>query len=121
MSFPELQAVLASLLGRVAGSRGAILLDQDGLPIVQVSQDPGLDLERVGAMSRELLRETLAAAGRIGQGRIAEVLLEAEQATLAVIPLKDARSLCLLLAPDAALGRGLFEARRTAFALDQAL
>ena len=41
--------------------------------------------------------------------------------TVAMIPLKSACSLCVLLASDAVLGRSLFEARRAAFALDQSL
>jgi hypothetical protein len=38
-----------------------------------------------------------------------------------MIPLKNACYLCLLLSPEAGLGRSLFEARRAALALDQAL
>ena len=121
MSPSDLQAVLADLLGRVTGLHGAIVLDSEGIPIAQASQAPGVDLEAVGAGASLLLRDTLAAAERLGQGRIGEVLLEAERMTLAMIPLKNACSLCLLLGPEATLGRGLLEARRTAFALDQSL
>ena len=117
----DMQAILVDLLSRVAGLRGAIVLDSEGIPIAQAAQAPGLDLEAAGAGASLLLRDTLAAAERLGQGRIGEVLLEAEHMTLAMIPLKNACSLCLLLDPEATLGRGLFEARRTAFALDQSL
>jgi predicted regulator of Ras-like GTPase activity (Roadblock/LC7/MglB family) len=63
----------------------------------------------------------LAAAERLGQGEIGEVLLEGERMTVAMIPLKSACSLCVLLGAEAMLGRSLFEARRAAFALDQSL
>ena len=116
-----MQAILADLVRRVAGSRGAILLDRDGVPIAQASQGPALDLEAIGAGCNLLLRETLDAAERLEQGPVADLLLEVERATVAVIPLKQACSLCLVLDPDAVLGRGLFEARRAAFALDQVL
>jgi predicted regulator of Ras-like GTPase activity (Roadblock/LC7/MglB family) len=121
MSPTDLQGVLSELLGRVAGLRVAILLDQDGVPIAQASQDTALDLDAVSAGCGLLLRETLAAAERLGQGAVADVLLQAERATVAMIPLKNACSLCLLLEPEAVAGRGLFEARKAAGDLDQAL
>ena len=121
MASTDFQAALTDLLRRVAGSRGAILLDQEGIPIAQASLGPGLDLEAAGAGAGLLLQETLAAAERLGQGTVGEVLLEGERMTVAMIPLKNACSLCLLLGPEAVLGRSLFEARKAAFALDQSL
>ena len=117
----DFQAVLTDLLHRVEGLRGAILLDQEGMPIALASQEIGLDFEAAGAGAGLLLRDTLAAALRLGQGEVGEVLLEGERMSIAMIPLKSACSLCLLLGPDAVLGRSLFEARRAAFALDQSL
>ena len=121
MSPTDLQTILADLVGRVAGLRGAILVDHEGIPIAQASQRSGQDLEAAGAGAGLLLRETLAAAGRLGQGAVSEILLEAERATIAMIPLKNDCCLCLLLGSEAVLGRGLFEGRRAAFALDQSL
>lgn len=117
----DFQAILTDLLHRVAGLRGAILLDQEGMLIAQASQGADLDLEGAGASAGLLLRETLAAAERLSQGEIGEVLLEAERMTVAMIPLKSACGLCLFLGSEAILGRSLFEARRAAFALDQSL
>jgi predicted regulator of Ras-like GTPase activity (Roadblock/LC7/MglB family) len=117
----DMQEILSDLLDRVAGSRGAIIFDQDGVPIAHATQDPALDVDAVGAGCSLLLRDTLAAAERLAQGTVADILLEAERATVAMIPLKNACSLCLLLAPNAVVGRGLFEARKAAFTLDQAL
>jgi predicted regulator of Ras-like GTPase activity (Roadblock/LC7/MglB family) len=117
----DMQAILNDLVGRVAGSRGAILLDKDGVPIAQAPQGPAFDLEAVGALSRPLLQDAMGAAQRRGHGAVLEVLLEAERATLAMIPLKNSCYLCFLLSPEAALGRGLFEARRAASALNQTL
>jgi len=117
----DFQVILDDLLRKVVGARGAILLDQGGIPIAQASHAPGLDLEAAGAGASMLLRETLAAAERLGQGQLGEVVLEAERMTVAMIPLKNACSLCLLLSPETVLGQSLFEARRAAFALDQSL
>jgi predicted regulator of Ras-like GTPase activity (Roadblock/LC7/MglB family) len=121
MTSTDFQGVLADLLHRVAGLHGVILLDQEGMPIAQASQVPGLNLEAAGAGAGLLLRETLAVAERLGQGEVGEILLEGERMTVAMLPMKNACSLCLLLAPEAVLGRSLFEARRAAFALDQSL
>jgi predicted regulator of Ras-like GTPase activity (Roadblock/LC7/MglB family) len=121
MAPDDFQAVLADLLNRVPGSRGAILLDQEGMPIAQASHESGPDLEAAGAGAGLLLRETLAAAERLGQGEVGEVLLEGERMSIAMIPLKSACSLCVLLGSEAVLGRSLFEARKAAFALDQTL
>jgi predicted regulator of Ras-like GTPase activity (Roadblock/LC7/MglB family) len=121
MAPPDFQAVLTGLLGRVAGARGAVLLDQRGAPIAQACQGPVRDLETGTARAGPLLRETLAAAQRLGQGTVGDVLLEAEHMAVAMLPLKNAHSLCLFLSPEAVLGRGLFEARKAAFALDQSL
>jgi len=121
MASTDFQAVLTDLMHRVVGLRGAILLDQEGMPIAQAGQGPGMDLEAAGAGASLLLRETLVAAERLSQGEVGEVLLEGDRMTVAMIPLKSACSLCLLLGSDAVLGRSLFEARRAAFALDQSL
>jgi len=121
MDTRDFQTVLSDLLPKVTGLRGAILLDQEGMPIAQASQGATLDLEAAGAGASLLLRETLAAAERLGQGEVGEVLLEGERMTVAMIPLRNACSLCLVLGTEATLGRSLFEARRAAFALNQSL
>ncbi len=115
------QGILTDLLQKVAGLRGAILVDQEGMTIAQAGRESGPDLEAAGAGAGLLLRETLAAAERLGQGEIGEILIEGERMTVAVMPLKSTCSLCVLLGPEAVVGRSLFEARRAAFALDQAL
>jgi predicted regulator of Ras-like GTPase activity (Roadblock/LC7/MglB family) len=117
----ELQAILEDLLIRVAGARGAILVDGDGVAIAQASRDAWPLLEGLGTGCAMLLREGLAAAQGLDQGSVTDVLLEAEGASVALIPLKTSCALCLLLAPDAIPGQSVFEARRAAAALDQAL
>ena len=121
MDARDYQNILSDLLPKVPGLRGAILLDQEGMPIAQASQGASLDLEAAGVSASLLLRETLATADRLGQGEVGEVLLEGERMTVAMIPLRNACSLCLVLAKEAVLGRSLFEARRAAFALNQSL
>ena len=121
MAGKNLQGILEDLLSRVAGSRGAILVDQDGIPIAQASRGSLPQLEVLGTGCTMLLRESVAATEQLGQGPLTDLLLETQLATLALIPLKTGCSLCLLLAPDAVPGRSVYEARRTASALEHAL
>lgn len=121
MAGKELQGILEDLLTRVAGSRGAILVDGDGVAIAQASRGALPLLEGLGSGCAMLLRESMAAAEPLDQGPVTDLLLEAEGGTVALIRLKASCALCLVLAPDAVPGRSLFEARRAAYALDQAL
>ncbi len=121
MAGKELPGILEDLLLRVAGSRGAILVDGDGVSIAQASRGALPLLEGLGTGCTMLLRDTMAAADQLGQGPVTDILLEAEGATVALIPLKTSCILCLVLAPNAIPGQSVFEARRAAFALDQAL
>lgn len=121
MAPTDFQAVLDDLLQRIAGLRAVILLDPEGIPIARASRGAGLDLDAAGAGAGIFLREALVAAERLGQGAVGEVLLEAERLTVAMIPLRNACSLCVLLDPKAVLGRSLFEARKAVYALDQSL
>ncbi len=121
MSIDLLRAVLEDLRQRISGVRAALLLDRDGLLIAHATQDAGQEMESAAAGAGLLFRDTWTAAGRLGQGEIGEILLEGERMHVAMIPLKSACRLCLVLSPDAVLGRALFEARRAASALDVSL
>jgi len=121
MAGKDLQGILEELLARVAGSRGAILVDDAGVAIAQASRGSLPQLEALGAGCTLLLRETAAAAERLGQGPLSDLLLETERATLALIPLKAGCSLCVVLAADAIPGQSVFEARRAALALEPSL
>jgi len=116
--FPTL---LEDLLSRVAGTEGALVLDEQGFPIAQAGRAARVNLEAAGAEASLLLRETMAASERLGHGGVTEILVETERARLAMIPLKNNCCLCLLMGPESMVGRGLFEARRTACVLDQSL
>jgi hypothetical protein len=111
--------VLAGLLARVPGSRGALVLDAAGAILAQTRREGGPALEPLAPGWHRLVAEALAAADRIGRPYPSELVLETEGATLAVILLKDARRLCLLVGPEAPPGRGLFEARKTAATLSE--
>jgi predicted regulator of Ras-like GTPase activity (Roadblock/LC7/MglB family) len=121
MAGKDLQGILEDLLSRVAGSRGAVLVDGEGIAIAQASRGSLPQLETLGTGCTLLLRESVAAADQLGHGPVTHLLLETERAILTLIPLKAGCSLCLLLAPDAIPGRCTFEARRAALALENAL
>ena len=118
MASPDLQPILADLVSSVPGSGGAIVLDADGAAVAQVPAVLPTDMSTISAHCSALLQETLAAAERLRQGPVTDILLEAERASLALIPLGSGGCLCLLLQPDASAGRGLYEARRAALRLN---
>jgi predicted regulator of Ras-like GTPase activity (Roadblock/LC7/MglB family) len=75
----------------------------------------------VAARYAVVLRELRGALERLGHGEPSQVILELQGAKIAILPLKESFGLYLVLEPDQDLGRGLFEARKTATALESAL
>jgi predicted regulator of Ras-like GTPase activity (Roadblock/LC7/MglB family) len=117
MSKRDVTEALADLLGRVAGLRSALLLDENGSLVASADREGSSDLPLLAVSCRRMARETLAAAERLGQGPVGQIVLEAERGTLAILPWEDGRTLCLTLSPHAIPGQALFEARRLLAAL----
>jgi predicted regulator of Ras-like GTPase activity (Roadblock/LC7/MglB family) len=117
MAQREVQEALADLLGRVAGLRSALLLDAHGSLVASADREGSPDLPLFAVSCHRMARETLAAAERLGQGPVGQIVLEAERGTLAILPWEDGRTLCLTLAPQGIPGQALFEARRFMAAL----
>ncbi len=121
MPTADLSALLADLLARVPESRTAAIVDANGSVLSQATREGAPMPEDSGAGWRALFAAALAAADRMGQAPLSEVVVETAGATLAMLLLKDTCCLCLLTGPGAIPGRGLFEARKSAAALLDAL
>ncbi len=119
-SSPELAVVLASLVCRAPGTLAALLIDGDGVPLARSHNDPS-GLEAVADRCLALLRRSREAGARLEHGPAREILLEAEQRTLALLPLRHGGCLLLLLRPGAPVGHALFEARKAVTAIDRVL
>ncbi len=115
----DFQTTLDSLLERIQGSVGALLLDPQGIPLALARRDTTLDLEEIGVRYSLLLGEVLRLSDRREQGILRRLIVEMEKATLLIFTLHRGFSLFLLLAPDGEVGRGIFEARKAVFTLNQ--
>ncbi|MBI4536746.1 MAG: roadblock/LC7 domain-containing protein [candidate division NC10 bacterium] len=120
MSHFEATEALTDLLGRVAGVRSALLLDANGSLVAQADREGLADAPLFAISCHRVARETLAAAERLGQGPVGQILLEAERGALAILPWQDGRVLCLVLSPLSIPGQVFFEARRLMAALSPA-
>jgi len=121
VSVPDLQRILDDLVRSAPESRAAMVLDADGAALVQATSGLPLPAEAISVRCQVLLQETLGVAERLDQGPVADVLLEADRGTLAMIPLRNGCCLCLVLQSGAPTGRGLFAARRAAACLNDLL
>ncbi len=119
-SSPELAVVLTSLVCRAPGALAALLTDGDGVRLAQSHGDLA-GLEAAADRCLTLLRRSLEVGVRLEHGPLREVLLEAEQQTLALLPLRHGCCLMLLMRPGAPAGHALFEARKAAATLNRVL
>lgn len=116
----ELSQPLDQLIAKVEGALLALLLDPQGVPVASAPLRPFLDPEALGARYGLLLRELLDVSTRL-LGEVRTILFDLEKATLVALPLKDGYTLLLFLQPDGNVGRGIFEAKKAAFALEKEL
>jgi predicted regulator of Ras-like GTPase activity (Roadblock/LC7/MglB family) len=117
----DLPAHLQALLARVPGGRAAVLADRDGIALASACREATLEVDVLAARYAIVLRDLRTALDRLGQGEPSQVLVELSGATLVIFPLKERFGLYLIVAPGQALGRGLFEARKTIPALEASL
>lgn len=99
---------LQELLRRVQGLRAALLLDPtSAVPLARAARDAVDDLLLVAVRAARLLD----AVRHGGDDPPAEVVLEAERASLVLLALPQG-TLCLILDAGASPARAAFEARR---------
>ena len=117
----DFQAALQTLVEREPRGRAAVLADADGIALASAARDPRLEADVVAARYALVLKELRSALERLGHGEPSQVVLELRGGQIAILPLKERFALYLVLEPDQDMGRGLFEARKAASALEGAL
>ncbi len=115
------QGELEALVQRVPGGRATVLADPDGLALAAATRDPRLEADVVAARYAVVLRDLRSALERLGHGEPSQVIVELRGAKIVILPLKERFALYLILEPNQDVGRGLFEARKTATALEGSL
>ena len=93
----------------------------DGIPIAEICEGSGVDLEKAAAECTSLIK-TAAATGRaMEQGFAREVVLLCDDAQTILRTVTPDYFLCLILGPGAHLGRARYEVRKACQRLEEEL
>jgi len=113
--------ILRRISDRVGGARAVSLVGADGIPVETWGSTEGLSMETVAAEMAGLLRAARSAGSASGAGSIREVATVAEGAITVLSRVTGEYYLLLLLGGEGNLGRGRFELRKAAAALEKEL
>ncbi len=116
----RLDRILAELVGQVPEVEAASVVSFDGLAMAS-ALPLGMDEDRVAAMSAALLSLGERAAEGLGRGVLSQVFVEGENGTVFLISADDEAVLVAVTAKGAKTGLMLFEVRRAAAAVAEAL
>ena len=106
MSFDE---VVADLLRRCPGSRGAAVVDPDGIPVLSSPRTSSIEV--LAAEFASILRGVTEAGRELSHGELRQFWVRAENAEVIVTSLAGGYFLLLLLEPAGLSGRGRFLSR----------
>ena len=113
-------ASFTSSSGQVPEIEAASVVSFDGLPMAS-ALPPGMDEDRVAAMSAALLSLGERAAEGLGRGELSQVYIEGENGNVFLVSADDEAVLVAVAARGAKVGMMLFEIRHAAKALGAVL
>src|SRR5471032_1764897 len=116
----RLDRILTELVGQVPEIEAASVVSFDGLPMA-AALPPGMDEDRVAAMSAALLSLGERAAEGLGRGELSQVYVEGENGNVFLVSADDEAVLVAVSSRGAKVGMMLFEIRRAAKALGAVL
>lgn len=116
----RLDRILTELVGQVPEIEAASVVSFDGLAMAS-ALPAGFDEDRVAAMSAALLSLGERAAEGLGRGALSQVYVEGEAGTVFLISADDEAVLVAVASKGAKVGLMLFEVRRAAAAVAEAL
>lgn len=116
----RLDRILAELVGQVPEIEAASVVSFDGLAMAS-ALPPDFDEDRVAAMSAALLSLGERAAEGLGRGLLSQVYVEGENGTVFLVSADDEAVLVAVAAKGAKAGLMLFEVRRAAAAVAEAM
>jgi predicted regulator of Ras-like GTPase activity (Roadblock/LC7/MglB family) len=111
---------LQSIVDRVEGGAGAVILGIDGIVIeryVKIMQ-PSLDLELIATELSTLLIRSMHTASDTGLGDLREMMFATDLMTFLLRPITAEYFLLLGLNPGGNIGRARFELRKAQLALE---
>ena len=115
-----LERALHALLAQTREIEAAAVVSFDGLPMAS-ALPAGMDEDRVAAMSAALLSLGERAAQGLGRGELSQVYIEGETGTVFLISADNEAVLVAVASQGAKVGLMLYEVRRAAQAVADAL
>jgi predicted regulator of Ras-like GTPase activity (Roadblock/LC7/MglB family) len=116
----RLDRAIHSLLAQTPEIEAAAVVSFDGLPMAS-ALPPSMDEDRVAAMSAALLSLGERAAQGLGRGELSQVYIEGETGTVFLVSCDNEAVLVAVAAQGAKAGMMLYEVRRAAAAIAEAL
>lgn len=116
----RLDRAIHGLLAQTPEIEAAAVVSFDGLPMAS-ALPPSMDEDRVAAMSAALLSLGERAAQGLGRGELSQVYIEGDAGTVFLVSADDEAVLVAVAAKGAKVGMMLFEVRRAAAAVADAL
>jgi predicted regulator of Ras-like GTPase activity (Roadblock/LC7/MglB family) len=116
----RLDRAIHGLLSQTPEIEAAAVVSFDGLPMAS-ALPPSMDEDRVAAMSAALLSLGERAAQGLGRGELSQVYIEGDAGTVFLVSADDEAVLVAVAAKGAKVGMMLFEVRRAAAAVADAL
>ena len=116
----RLERTLSGLLAQTPEIEAAAVVSFDGLPMAS-ALPPSMDEDRVAAMSAALLSLGERAAQGLGRGELSQVYIEGETGTVFLVSADNEAVLVAVAARGAKVGMMLYEVRRAAAAVADAL
>jgi len=112
---------LRRIAEKVEGARAVALVGADGIPVETWGAPEGLSMESVAAEIGGLLKAARTTGAATGNGEVREVAAVTDGAITLLSRVTREYYLLLLLAREGNLGRGRFELRKAAAALEKEL
>ncbi|MDQ5873157.1 MAG: roadblock/LC7 domain-containing protein [Acidobacteriota bacterium] len=112
---------LRRVASRVEGTRAISLVGADGIAVETWGAPEGLSIETVAAEMGGLLKAARSTNSASGQGEVREVATVTDAGITLLSRVTREYYLLLLLAREGNLGRGRFELRKAAAALEKEL
>ncbi len=116
----RLDRAIHALLAQTPEIEAAAVVSFDGLPMAS-ALPPSMDEDRVAAMSAALLSLGERAAQGLGRGELSQVYIEGETGTVFLVSADNEAVLVAVAAQGAKVGMMLYEVRRAAAAVADAL
>ena len=116
----RLERAIHGLLAQTPEIEAAAVVSFDGLPMAS-ALPPSMDEDRVAAMSAALLSLGERAAQGLGRGELSQVYIEGDAGTVFLVSADDEAVLVAVAAQGAKAGMMLYEVRRAAAAVAEAL